>query len=306
MADVSDLSANAVIRWQHKWYLPLIFIMGFFLPATVAGIGWGDWRGGFFFAGTARLLFVHHSTFCVNSLAHWLGETPFDDKHTPKDHYFTALVTNGEGYHGFHHQFPQDYRNAIKWYQYDPTKWMIWCCYKLGLAYNLKTFPTNEIAKGRYAMQLKKLESEAAKIAWPSEECDLPVFDWDEYQQLCKTSGRCLVVIAGFIHDVTTFMHEHPGGLPLIKAKLGKDATTSFFGGVYEHSRASHNMLTMLRVGALAGGYELAAGKIDGPNNSNYVADGRLFRAEAFKKLPHEEKLGIQKVSRSLPSKLKK
>ena len=109
---------------------------------------------------------------------------------------------------------------------------MIWCCYKLGLAYNLKTFPTNEIAKGRYAMQLKKLESEAAKIAWPSEECDLPVFDWDEYQQLCKTSGRSLVVIAGFIHDVTTFMHEHPGGLPLIKAKLGKDATTSFFGGV--------------------------------------------------------------------------
>lgn len=31
----------------------------------------------------------------------------------------------GEGYHNFHHQFPMDYRNAIKWYQFDPTKWFI-------------------------------------------------------------------------------------------------------------------------------------------------------------------------------------
>jgi stearoyl-CoA desaturase (delta-9 desaturase) len=78
------------------------------------------------------------STFCVNSLAHWLGDTPFDDKHTPRDHLVTALVTIGEGYHNFHHQFPMDYRNAIKWYQYDPTKWFIWVCQQLGLASHLK------------------------------------------------------------------------------------------------------------------------------------------------------------------------
>jgi stearoyl-CoA desaturase (delta-9 desaturase) len=74
----------------------------------------------------------------VNSLAHWLGETPFDDKHTPRDHVITALVTIGEGYHNFHHQFPMDYRNAIKWYQYDPTKWFIWVCQQFGLASHLK------------------------------------------------------------------------------------------------------------------------------------------------------------------------
>ena len=78
------------------------------------------------------------STFCVNSLAHWLGEAPFDDKHTPRDHFATALVTIGEGYHNFHHQFPMDYRNAIQWYQYDPTKWFIWVCQQLGLASHLK------------------------------------------------------------------------------------------------------------------------------------------------------------------------
>jgi stearoyl-CoA desaturase (delta-9 desaturase) len=81
----------------------------------------------------------------VNSLAHWLGGTPFDDKHTPRDHFATALVTIGEGYHNFHHQFPMDYRNAIKWYQYDPTKWFIWVCQQLGLASHLKVraFPSN-------------------------------------------------------------------------------------------------------------------------------------------------------------------
>ena len=50
----------------------------------------------------------------------------------------TAFVTIGEGYHNFHHQFPMDYRNAIKWYQYDPTKWFIWTMQKLGLASQLK------------------------------------------------------------------------------------------------------------------------------------------------------------------------
>lgn len=101
VADVSDLTNNPVVRWQHKYYLPLIVGMGFLFPMSVAGLLWGDWRGGFFFAGAARLLFVHHSTFCVNSLAHWLGDTPFDDKNSPRDHWITALVTVGEGYVSF-------------------------------------------------------------------------------------------------------------------------------------------------------------------------------------------------------------
>jgi hypothetical protein len=59
-ADVSDLAKNEVVIWQHKYYLPLILGMGFLLPMAVAGFGWGDWAGGFFFAGAARLMFVHH------------------------------------------------------------------------------------------------------------------------------------------------------------------------------------------------------------------------------------------------------
>lgn len=70
----------------------------------------GDYWGGYFIAGVARLVFVHHSTFCVNSLAHWAGSATYTDGHTARNSIITALVTLGEGYHNFHHEFPSDYR----------------------------------------------------------------------------------------------------------------------------------------------------------------------------------------------------
>jgi stearoyl-CoA desaturase (delta-9 desaturase) len=65
---------------------------------------------------------------------------------------------------------------------------------------------------------------------------------------------RPLVLIAGFIHDVSDFVDEHPGGRHLIVKYIGKDATTAFFGGIYDHSNAAHNLLSMKRVGVLHGG----------------------------------------------------
>ena len=91
----------------------------------------------------------------------------------------TAFVTNGEGYHNFHHQFPMDYRNAIKWYQYDPTKWFIWVCFKLGLASHLKTFPENEVKKGELTMQLKRLRETQEHLQFAPDANDLPVVSWE-------------------------------------------------------------------------------------------------------------------------------
>jgi stearoyl-CoA desaturase (delta-9 desaturase) len=253
VADVSDLRHNPVVKWQHKHYLSLILFMGFLFPSLVAYLGWGDAKGGFIYAGVIRLVFVHHSTFCVNSLAHWLGETPFDDKHTPRDHMITAFVTIGEGYHNFHHQFPMDYRNAIRWYQYDPTKWTIWLLSKFGLASHLKAFPDNEVRKGQLTMQLKKLRATQEQLAWPSDSNDLPVISWDSF--ISQSEKRPLILISGFIHDVSDFIEEHPGGAHFIRNYIGKDASTAFFGGVYDHSNAAHNLLAMKRVGVLHGGH---------------------------------------------------
>lgn len=255
VADISDLTRNKVVRWQHQNYLALLLTMGFVFPTVVAGFGWGDWRGGFFFAATARLVFVHHSTFCVNSLAHWLGDKPFDNKHTPCDHFFTALCTIGEGYHNFHHQFPMDFRNAIKWFQYDPTKWFIWTMSKFGLASHLKRFPDNEIKKGQFTVQLRQLQQQSEALNWPKSSNDLPVISWDDFQAEAKE--RSLVAIHGFIHDCSSFVDDHPGGAHLIKRAIGTDSTTAFFGGVYDHSNAAHNLLAMMRVGILDGGMEV-------------------------------------------------
>ncbi|EKM51759.1 uncharacterized protein PHACADRAFT_212382 [Phanerochaete carnosa HHB-10118-sp] len=240
VADVSDLSKSEVVRWQHRWYVWLIISIGLLLPTAVAGLGWNDWKGGFFYAGAARLCFVHHSTFCVNSLAHWLGEAPFDDKHTPRDHFITALATIGEGYHNFHHQFPMDYRNAIRWYQYDPTKWFISVCAMFGLASHLKIFPENEVKKGQLTMQLKKLRQTQEGLVWAPNVEELSVISWESFQE--QAAKRPLIVIAGFIHDTTDFLDEHPGGRHLLVKYIGRDATTAFFGGVYDHSNAAHNV----------------------------------------------------------------
>ena len=114
----------------------------------------------------------------MNSIAHWLGETTYDDKHTPRDHFVTAVLTLGEGYHNFHHQFPMDYRNAVKWYQYDPTKWFIALCAYLGLASHLHIFPENEIRKGELSMSLKHLKRRQDSLSWPKRSNELPVIDW--------------------------------------------------------------------------------------------------------------------------------
>jgi stearoyl-CoA desaturase (delta-9 desaturase) len=258
VADVTDLTRDPSVQWQHRNYLSLAFFMSFVLPTLVCGLGWGDYRGGYFFAGVLRLVFVHHSTFCVNSLAHYLGDAPFDDRHTPRDHFITALVTLGEGYHNFHHEFPSDYRNALKWFQYDPTKLLISFFKKLNLAYNLKEFPNNEIDKGRYTMARKELDKFGQTITWPKGNSELPIISFEEYQELTKKNDdRALILIAGFIHDVSNFVDSHPGGRALIKSYVGKDATVAFYGGIHDHNTAAHNMLAMMRVGVCKYGGEV-------------------------------------------------
>ncbi|KAJ7619514.1 delta 9-fatty acid desaturase protein [Roridomyces roridus] len=250
--DISDLASNFIVEWQHKHLNVLIVLVSFVFPTIVSWLGWGDARGGLVYAGLLRQTFLHHSIFCLNSLAHWLGESPFDDKHSPRDHFITALVTLGEGYHNFHHQFPMDYQNGRRWYQYDPTKWFIWGCGQLGLASHLKVFPENEVRKGQLTMQLKRLRETQDNLVWPVDKTDLPVINWEAYQ---SQAAECpMILISGFIHDVSDFIEEHPGGARFITKFIGKDATAAFFGGVYEHSNAAHNLLSMKRVGVLHGG----------------------------------------------------
>ncbi|KAL1383644.1 acyl-CoA desaturase [Phyllosticta capitalensis] len=262
--DISDLNEDPVVVFQHRHYVKCALFMGIVFPALVAGLLWNDWVGGLVYAGICRIFFVQQATFCINSLAHWIGEQPFDDKNSPRDHWITALATLGEGYHNFHHEFPSDYRNAIEWWQYDPTKWFIWAWKQVGLAYDLKQFRANEIEKGRLQMSQKKLDRARATLDWGTPLDQLPVISWDEYVARSSANPspenkekRAWILVAGVVHDVTGFIAEHPGGKALIKGYIGKDATAAFNGGVYEHSNAAHNLLSTMRVGIVKGGMEV-------------------------------------------------
>lgn len=127
---------------------------------------------------------------------------------------------------------------------------------QLGLAYNLKTFPQNEIEKGRLQQLQKKLDQKRSTLDWGIPLENLPVVSWDDFVTESK-NGKAWVAIAGVIHDVGKFIADHPGGKTLISSAIGKDATAVFNGGVYSHSNAAHNLLSTMRVGVLRGGCEV-------------------------------------------------
>lgn len=154
--NVKDLQSDPLVKLQSKYYVRLAIFSGFFTPALIASL-WGDWLGGLIIAGALRITLNHHFTFCINSLCHIFGKCNYSDRNTSRDNWVTALLTYGEGYHNFHHQFPLDYRNGIRAYHFDPTKWLIKALSLLGMAKNLRTINQHKIVEKKMEMYEKYL-----------------------------------------------------------------------------------------------------------------------------------------------------
>ena len=146
-----DLSKKKLVQFQHDHYALVATFVGFVLPMLV-GWAFGFPFGGLIFGGVFRIVCSEHSTFFINSLCHTIGRQPYNDRHSARDSFVMAVLTFGEGYHNFHHQFQADYRNGIRWYQWDPTKWWIQILKIAGLATRLKQVSKDEILKARLAM----------------------------------------------------------------------------------------------------------------------------------------------------------
>lgn len=151
-----DLAADKMIAWQHKYYIPIAIFSGFIIP-TFIGHLMGSALAGLAFIGLGRLVFVHHCTFFINSWAHMWGSQPYTDTNTALDNPVLAFFSYGEGYHNFHHFFQNDYRNGVKWWQYDPTKWLINFFNYVGLADSLKKTSEEEILRAQLLMKEKRL-----------------------------------------------------------------------------------------------------------------------------------------------------
>ena len=158
---VRELQNDPLVMWQHRNYLPIALAMNIGLPLL---LGWaiGDVVGTFLVVGVLRLVVSHHLTFCINSLAHMIGSQPYTDENTARDNAAVALLTFGEGYHNFHHMFAHDYRNGVRWWQWDPSKWFINTMQWVGLARNLKSVPRFRIQRALLETQFVRAERQLA------------------------------------------------------------------------------------------------------------------------------------------------
>lgn len=151
-----DLTRDKYVVWQDRNYVWVAIAVGFGMPFLV-GLALGLPFGGFLFGGLMRVVASNHITFLINSLAHTVGTRPYDSSQSARDSLLMAVLAFGEGYHNYHHAFCGDYRNGIRWYHWDPTKWLIVSFEKLGWTYKLRRISPAEIWKIRLINEQEKL-----------------------------------------------------------------------------------------------------------------------------------------------------
>ena len=163
-SNARDLERDPLLAFQNRHYLLIALAINFGLTIG-AGLFVGDVWGTFILAGLLRVVISHHFTFLINSLAHMWGSRPYTDENSARDNPVLAFLTHGEGYHNFHHIFAHDYRNGVRWWQWDPTKWLVAAMQYVGLARRLKRTPAFQIQRALLAMQFQRAQEKLANSA---------------------------------------------------------------------------------------------------------------------------------------------
>jgi stearoyl-CoA desaturase (delta-9 desaturase) len=154
--NIADLQKDKLICWQDRHVQTIAVLVSFGLPALL-GYWWDGWQGAlgaFLIAGVTRIVVLQHCTFLINSACHTIGRQPYSTKCSARDSFLLALFTGGEGYHNYHHEFQYDYRNGVKPWQFDPTKWIIWTLSKLRLVRSLRRVPAEKIKSAEQQTEL--------------------------------------------------------------------------------------------------------------------------------------------------------
>ncbi|KAF8131560.1 hypothetical protein EV363DRAFT_1330374 [Boletus edulis] len=259
--DQEDLDSDFLVRFQHKYYVPIALILSFVVPVLL-GYSWGDPVGAFIYGGLLTRIAIWHATFLVNSLAHWSGLQPYSDEDTSKGNLLLAILTCGEGNHNFvsHHAFPHDYRSGPSKVDWDPSKWIIDGLHYLGLVTSVRRARPEDIDEARHYMTLKTLGKETTMTdgdePWSGKEWTIE----ETQAYVASNPARCLIVIDGFVVDVTEYLKEHPGGTKVLRnyairdehdGQTWRDASWAFGGGLNNHSRLAKRRACGLRVGKL-------------------------------------------------------
>lgn len=204
---VADLVKRPLLRFQHRYYGVLWTLTN---AIAFFSFGWlfQDYLGAFVFTILVRMFFLHHFTWFINSLAHVWGAQTFSKELSAVDNYLIALLTFGEGYHNYHHTFAQDYRNGIRWFHFDPTKWLIWILYKCGLARQLRKVQKYQIEE-KILLERKRILLEKTNFPHISQK-----EEWEK---------KVTVVIENVLTKLKQVKKLQEKYLELKKAKEGKN-----------------------------------------------------------------------------------
>jgi stearoyl-CoA desaturase (Delta-9 desaturase) len=138
-----DLYEDPGMRFLNRHFVALVIasllipaLAGFAIAGTVGGaltaLLWG---------GLVRLFLVHHVTWSVNSICHFLGTRRFETDDESKNVLWLALPSLGESWHHNHHAFPRSAVHGLRRWELDPSALVIAALEKLGLARNVIRIP---------------------------------------------------------------------------------------------------------------------------------------------------------------------
>jgi stearoyl-CoA desaturase (delta-9 desaturase) len=132
----ADLYEDRGMRAISRWFVPIL-LLGLALPALAGYLVSGTLAGaatGLLWGGLVRIFFVHHVTWSVNSVCHFLGTRRFDTDDRSTNVFWLALPSLGESWHHNHHAFPRSATHGLKRWEIDPSALMIAAMEKVGLA----------------------------------------------------------------------------------------------------------------------------------------------------------------------------
>jgi len=146
LIDMDDIENDAIVMFQHRNYLVLSNLFCFILPSAYGMYAWNSLWLGYFYFGVLRWVLLLHATWCVNSVAHMWGSTPYDSNISSRQNTFTSIVSSGEGWHNYHHAYPYDYRaSEYNWNnEWNPTTLLLDTLSAFGLVSNKKVGINNQ------------------------------------------------------------------------------------------------------------------------------------------------------------------
>jgi len=143
-----DLLADQVLRFVDRTFL-LWAVLGLAIPFGLGVALTGSVVGGLFallWGGAVRIFFLHHITFCINSLCHFFGRQTFDTGDESRNLAWLAPLTFGEAWHNNHHAFPTSARHGLGRWELDPSAGVIWLMEKAGLVWDVVRISPERVA----------------------------------------------------------------------------------------------------------------------------------------------------------------